>query len=85
MSATVSVQLEPDLKSRVDQLAHITATDPGTVVRQVVRHYLEVYASGVEAVQEGLRDVDADRLVDHDQVVAWVESWGGDNELERPK
>ena len=85
MSAIISVQLEADLKNRVDDLALLSATDSGALVGDVVRHYLEVYASDVGAIQEGMRDAEAGRLVDHSQLVAWVASWRGGGEVERPK
>jgi predicted transcriptional regulator len=30
----------------------------------------------VEAIKEGIRDAEGGRLVDHDEVDAWLASWG---------
>jgi predicted transcriptional regulator len=37
------------------------------------------------AVEEGIRDADAVRVVAHEDVVAWVRSWGQPNELPMPE
>lgn len=37
------------------------------------------------AISEGLADADAGRLVPNEEVKAWVESWGSDNELPPPQ
>ena len=34
---------------------------------------------------EGLADVEAGRVIEGDQVVVWIESWGSDNELPPPR
>jgi predicted transcriptional regulator len=37
------------------------------------------------AVEEGVADVQAGRLVDGESVLRWLESWGADHELPPPK
>jgi predicted transcriptional regulator len=37
------------------------------------------------AIEEGIGDADAGRVVGHDEVVAWVRSWGQTDELPMPK
>jgi predicted transcriptional regulator len=36
------------------------------------------------AIEEGIRDADAGRLIPHADVVAWVRSWGTPDELPMP-
>lgn len=38
----------------------------------------------LEAVVAGLSDSEAGRVVDHDKVKRWLESWGSDRERESP-
>ena len=33
---------------------------------------------------DGLADVEAGRIIDGDQVLAWIESWGSESELPPP-
>lgn len=37
------------------------------------------------AVEEGLADVQAGRVVDGESVLRWLQSWGADHELPPPK
>lgn len=37
-----------------------------------------------EAVAQGLADVEAGRVVEHDRVRQWLDSWGTPSESERP-
>ncbi len=39
----------------------------------------------IERVREGIRQAEKGRFVDHSKVVAWVNSWGTEDEKERPK
>ena len=36
------------------------------------------------AIDEGIRDADAGRLIPHEDIVAWVRSWGTPDELPMP-
>ena len=36
------------------------------------------------AILEGIADADAGRTIPHDEVKAWLESWGTENELPAP-
>jgi hypothetical protein len=45
---------------------------------------IELRAWQDAAIEEGLRAAEEGRVVDHERVVEWVESWGTDNELPMP-
>jgi predicted transcriptional regulator len=44
------------------------------------------YQAAVRAeAGEGLADIEAGRVVDGDEVLRWIDSWGTDHELEAPR
>ena len=44
------------------------------------------YQAAVRAeAEEGRADIAAGRVVDGDEVLRWIDSWGTDNELEAPR
>ena len=47
--------------------------------------FLELYDWQIEAIRVGIADADAGRVVDHEAVVAWLESWDTENELPAPR
>lgn len=42
-------------------------------------------ADDAAAIAEGLADIDANRIISHDAMKAWLLSWGRPNELPSPK
>jgi hypothetical protein len=42
---------------------------------QAVEDFVAVQEWHLAAIEEGIRDADADRTVPHDDVAAWVRSW----------
>jgi len=42
-------------------------------------------ADDVAAVAEGLTDIDANRIISHNAMKAWLLSWGTPHELPSPK
>jgi predicted transcriptional regulator len=44
------------------------------------------YHAAVRAeAEEGLADIKAGRVVDGDEVLRWIDSWGTDHEIEAPR
>jgi predicted transcriptional regulator len=39
----------------------------------------------VQAIEQGLADANAGRVVAHERVIAWVNSWGRPDELPMPE
>jgi predicted transcriptional regulator len=47
--------------------------------------YVAVQTWHLAAIDEGMRAADEGRVVAHEDVVAWVQSWDSPNELPRPE
>lgn len=47
--------------------------------------FLDLYEWQAEAIRAGVADAAAGRLIDHEPVAAWLESWGTENELPVPR
>ena len=73
-----SVRLESALDDKVSAIAAALDRPRSWVIERAVRDFV--------AVQEWqLAVIDAGRVVDHDDVVAWVRSWGRPDELPMPE
>jgi predicted transcriptional regulator len=55
------------------------------VIEQAIKDFVAVQAWHLAAIDEGIQDADAVRVVPHDDVAAWVRSWGKPNELRIPE
>jgi len=83
-----SVRMPDELCQRLDNLGEQEQRSRGWLIKDAVSEYLERKerkARMLKETREAMKDVEAGRLLDGGEVMAWVESWGSDNELEPPK
>ena len=81
----VSLRLEPELNDKVAAIAELLDRPKSWVIEQAVKEFVELQAWQLAAIDEGIADADAGRLVRHEEVVAWVESWTAADELPMPE
>ena len=84
-TAPVSVRLEPELHTQVAAIAAALDRPKSWVIEQAVRDFVAVQEWQLAAIDEGIKAADAGHVVAHEDVVAWVESWGQADELPMPK
>lgn len=80
----VSVRLPPELNKQVTDIAHALDRPKSWVIEQAIKDFVTVQAWHLAAIDEGVQDADAGRVVPHDDVVAWVRSWSQPDELPMP-
>jgi predicted transcriptional regulator len=83
---TISVRLERDTLDRLSAIAKATGRTRGALLTHAIEQYVATEAWQVAAIQEAMDELDrgtAD-LVDHQEVAAWLNSWGTDNEADAP-
>ncbi|WP_295880404.1 CopG family ribbon-helix-helix protein [uncultured Thiohalocapsa sp.] len=83
-----SVRMPDDLMERLDATAARLRRSKGWVINDAVREYLEreeLQQHRDQETREALAELEAGSLVDGDDVLAWLDSWGSDNELEPPR
>ncbi len=83
-----SVRMPDDLLQRLDATATRLRRSKGWIINEAVREYLEREAQRQrrdEETREALAELDAGQVVDGDEVLAWIDSWGSDKELEPPR
>ena len=83
-----SVRMPDELLQRLDSTATRLRRSKGWIINDAVREYLEredLRQRRDEETREALTDLDAGQVVDGDQVLAWIDSWGSENEREPPR
>jgi predicted transcriptional regulator len=83
--APVRVRLQPELNDQVAAIAEALDRPKSWVIEQAVADYVALHAWQLAAIDEGIRAADAGRVASHEDVVAWVTSWDGPNELPAPE
>jgi len=84
-SATFTVRVDANAKKRLEKLAKSTGRSRSFLAAEAINEYLDVNEWQVEGVKRAIGEADRGELIPHDQVRAWVDSWGGNNELPLPR
>jgi predicted transcriptional regulator len=84
-SIPVSVRLQPELNDQVAAIAAALDRPRSWVIEQAVKDFVAVQEWQLAAIDEGIRAADAGQVVPHEDVAAWVQSWGLPTELPMPK
>jgi len=82
------VRMPDDLLRRLDAAATRLRRSRDWIINDAVREYLEREdwrQRRDEETREALAGLDAGQVVDGDEVLAWIESWGSENEREPPR
>ena len=82
---SISVRLDSELGDKLSTVAARLDRPKSWVVEHALKEFIEIQLWQFAAIEEGLRDADAGRVVLHEDVVAWVESWGRPDERPMPE
>ena len=83
-SVMLSFRVSGEKASILDRLAKSTERSKSWLLERALDDYLASQAWQVAAVEEGLADVEAGRVISHEEMRQWLLSWGKDDELEPP-
>jgi predicted transcriptional regulator len=73
------------LANKVDALADRLERSRGWIIKQALTDWIALEEEREKMTREAMADVDAGRVVDHQAVVAWLESLDSDNPLPMPR
>ena len=68
-STTLTIRVTPELKERLGRLAHDTHRSRSYLAAEAVSAYVDRELDIIAGIQRGLADVEAGRMVGHDQAV----------------
>lgn len=71
-SVTIAARVDETLDAELDRLASVTGRTKSALVAEALRSYVASERQFIEAVEAGLEDLKAGRLVDHETVAAAV-------------
>jgi predicted transcriptional regulator len=84
-TAPVSIRLQPALNDQVGALAAAMDRPKSWVIEQAIKDFVAAQSWQIAAMEEGVRAADEGRTAAHEDVAAWVKSWGSPEELPPPK
>ncbi|MBN9361304.1 MULTISPECIES: ribbon-helix-helix protein, CopG family [unclassified Devosia] len=80
----LTAHIPEELAEKVDRYAESMERSRAWIVKQALSNWVEWEEEKLRRTLEGLADVDAGRLIDHEDMVAWANSLGTDKPLPPP-
>lgn len=71
-STTVTIRVSTELNEKLGQLAHGTRRSKSFLAAEAVSAYVERELEILEGIKRGLEDVDAGRVVPHEEAMAEI-------------
>jgi RHH-type transcriptional regulator, rel operon repressor / antitoxin RelB len=84
-SSTFSVRLKPETKKRLARLAEASGRSSNFLISDAVDSYVADQERLLAEVRQADRQVRNGHYVRHEDMKAWLLSWGTDRELPPPK
>lgn len=84
-SATLSIRLKPATKKRLAKLAKVSGRSSNFLISDAVESYVADQERMLAEIRHADRQVRSGHYVGHEDMKAWLLSWGTDRELPPPK
>src|SRR6266478_106922 len=84
-SATLSIRLKPEIKRRLGKLAKASGRSSNFLISDAVESYVSDQERMLAEIRQAGRQVKAGHYVKHEEMKAWLLSWGTQQELPPPK
>ena len=84
-SATFSIRLRPDTKRRLARMARASGRSSNFLVADAVESYLADQERVSAEIRRADRQVRRGHYISHEEMRAWLLSWGTEKELPLPK
>ena len=83
-----SVRLTDDLQDQLEETAERLRRSKGWIISEALNEFIakeERALNRIERSRKALDQVEAGQMVDGDEVMTWIASWGSDKESSPPK
>lgn len=84
-STTFSIRLKPAIKKRLARLAKASGRSSNFLVSDAVESYVADQERILAEIRQADRQVKAGHYIKHEDMKAWLLSWGTDRELLPPR
>ncbi|MEX1205011.1 MAG: ribbon-helix-helix protein, CopG family [Dongiaceae bacterium] len=82
--STLSFRVPEDKAQLLEDLAKATDRPKAWLLEQALDAYLETQSWHVARIERGLSELRAGQGIAHEEIAAWLESWGSDEERDPP-
>jgi predicted transcriptional regulator len=84
-SSTLSIRLNSRTKSKLEALAKVSRRSKSFLAAEAIEAFVAAESWQLSEIEAGLQDLDADHVVEHQEVRGWLQSWGKKSERKAPR
>src|SRR5437879_5470855 len=84
-SATLSIRLKPEVKKRLAKLAKVSGRSSNFLISDAVESYVADQERMLAEIRQADQQVKSGHYIRHEDMKAWLLSWGTERELPLPK
>lgn len=84
-SATLSIRLKPEIKKRLAKLASASGRSSNFLISDAVESYVADQERMLAEIRHSDRQVRSGHYIEHEDMKAWLLSWGTEQELPPPR
>lgn len=84
-SATLSIRLKPEVKRRLAKLAKASGRSSNFLISDAVASYVADQEKMLAEIRLADREVQSGHFIKHEEMKAWLLSWGTAREVPPPK
>lgn len=85
-TTTITVRLDTSLKNKLEELAKSTQRSKSWLAAEAITAYVEREAWQIQQIEEAVQQADSPdaEWVSHEDVSAWLKTWGSEDETTAP-
>ena len=84
VTVPVTVRVSSETNAKLERIAKATERSKSKLLAGAIDAYIESERQFLDGIERGLADLKAGRVIDNDEMMRWLDSWGSDNELPPP-
>ena len=87
LANTLSIRIQPKMREQLAKLANATGRTKSFLAAEAIESYLKIQSWQVKAIESAVKKANNKnaKLIEHEKVTAWLNSWGTENEQAPPK
>ncbi|MDQ7837689.1 MAG: CopG family ribbon-helix-helix protein [Thermodesulfobacteriota bacterium] len=87
MGATLTIRIDDQIKKRLEHLARATARSKSYLVNSAIKEFIAANEWQVQEIENAVKKADQPdaKFIDHEEVSAWLDTWGSNKEKDPPK
>ena len=83
-TTTFTIRVPEDVKRRLEKLAKATSRSRSWLAADAVAAYVAQQEWELGEIEEGIKELEAGRVIPHEDVKRWLNSWGTNSETDPP-